>query len=319
MTMTTDPEVAAAITALVRDAPPPLPAPGDWRAIRDGVAALYPLLTAELDHTDVDQRTFTTTSSDGAEIELWWFTPHGQPEGGTGAGGPAVVHAHGGGMIAGEVALFAPYIAEHVAGSGVPFLSVEYRRAPEAPGALPGDDVYAGLTWLVDHAAELHVDPARIAVMGESAGGGLAAAAAIHARAANLPLAKQLLIYPMLDDRTVDPDPVLAPVASWPYSNNRTAWDAVLGNGRGGVAVPATVAPARLSDHHGLAPAYLEVGELDIFREETLSYAKALWAAGTSAELHVLPGMVHGWDHFAPHSSTRAQVLAQRFRALRAL
>lgn len=276
------------------------------------------VLTAELDHADVDQRTFTTRSSDGADIELWWFTPNGLAESATGSGGPAVVHAHGGGMIAGEVALFAPYIAEHVAGSGVPFLSVEYRRAPEAGGSLPGDDVYAGLTWLVEHAAALHVDPARIAVMGESAGGGLVAAAAIHARAAGVPLAKQLLIYPMLD-RTVDPDPALAPVASWPYSNNRTAWDAVLGNDRGGAAVPATVAPARLGDHHDLAPAYLEVGELDIFREETLAYARALWAAGTSAELHVLPGMVHGWDHFAPRGSARARVLAQRFRALRAL
>ena len=322
MTMTTDPEVAAAVTALVGDAPPPPPAPGDWRAIRDGVAALYPVLTADLDHADVDQRTFTTTSSDGAEITLWWFTPRSQPGSRASAattGRPAVVHAHGGGMVAGEVALFAPYIAEHVAGSGVPFLSVEYRRAPEARGSLPGDDVYAGLTWLVEHAADLGVDPARIAVMGESAGGGLAAAAAIRAREVGLPLAKQLLIYPMLDDRTVDPDPTLAPVASWPYSNNRTGWEAVLGADRGGAAVPATVAPARLSDHHGLAPVYLEVGELDIFREETVAYARALWAAGTSAELHVLPGMVHGWDHFAPRSSARPPVLAQRFRALRAL
>ena len=316
--MTTDREVAAAIAALVGETPPPPPAPGDWRAIREGVAALYPLLTAGLDHVEVDQRAFSTTSSDGEEITLWWFTPIGMPAGAA-AAGPAVVHAHGGGMIAGDVSLFVPYVAENVAGSGVPFLSVEYRRAPEARGLLPGDDVYAGLTWLVEHAADLGVDPARIAVMGESAGGGLAAAAAIRARAAGVHLAKQLLIYPMLDDRTVDPDPLLAPVASWPYSNNRTAWEALLGADRGGAAVPATVAPARLTDHRGLAPAYLEVGELDIFREETVAYAHALWAAGTSAELHVLPGMPHGWDHFAPRSSTRPPTLTQRLRALRSL
>lgn len=318
--MTPDPEVAAAAAALVGDAPPPPPAPGDWRAIRESVAALYPVVTAGLDPGGVDRRRSTTTSSDGAEVELWWFTPAGEPHGApTSAGGSAVVHAHGGGMIAGEVALFAPYVAELVAGSGVPFLSVEYRRAPEAAGPLPGDDVYAGLTWLVGHAAELGVDPARIAVMGESAGGGLAAAAAIRARDAGLPLAKQLLVYPMLDDRTVDPDPVLAPVASWPYSNNRTAWDALLGADRGSPDVPATIAPARLSDHRGLAPAYLEVGELDIFREETVAYARALWAAGVSAELHVLPGLVHGWDHVAPRSTARTRALARRFHALRAL
>ena len=320
-TPTIDPEVAEAITALVGDDPAPPPAPGDWRAIRDGVAAMYPALTAGMTLEGVDQRVVTTTSADGAEVALHWFTPAGAtgPSAGAGAGGPAVVHAHGGGMVAGEVALFAPYIAEHVAASGVPFLSVEYRRAPEAPGPLPGQDVYAGLTWLVEHAAEVGVDPARIAVMGESAGAGLAAAAAIRARDAGLSVAQQILVYPMLDDRTVDPDPLLAPVATWPYSNNVTAWQAVLGDARSTSGVPATVAPARLEDHHDLAPAYLEVGALDIFREETVAYARRLWAAGVGAELHVLPGLVHGWDHFAPRSRVRARVLAQRLRVLDAL
>ena len=319
-TPTIDPEVAEAITALVGEDPAPPPAPGDWRAIRDSVAALYAVLTADMTLEGVDQRVVTTTSADGAEVALHWFTPAGRtgPSAGAGAG-PAVVHAHGGGMVAGEVALFAPYIAEHVAASGVPFLSVEYRRAPEAPGALPGEDVYAGLTWLVEHAAEVGVDPARVAVMGESAGAGLAAAAAIRARDAGLPVARQILVYPMLDDRTVDPDPVLAPVAAWPYSNNATAWEAVLGDARGTPGVAATVAPARLEDHRDLAPAYLEVGALDIFREETVAYARRLWAAGVSAELHVLPGLVHGWDHFAPRSQVHARVLTQRLRVLRSL
>lgn len=319
-TTTIDPEVAEAISALVGDDSAPPPAPGDWRAIRDSVAALYPVLTADMTFAGVDQRVLTTTSADGAEVALHWFAPADGPgRSARAAAGPAVVHAHGGGMVAGDVALLAPYTAEYVAASGVPFLSVEYRRAPEAPGTLPGEDVYAGLSWLVEHATEMGVNPARIAVMGESAGGGLAAAAAIRARDAGLQVAQQILIYPMLDDRTVDPDPVLTPLATWPYSNNATAWEAVLGDARGTPGVPASVAPARLDDHTGLAPAYLEVGALDIFREETVAYARRLWAAGVGAELHVLPGLVHGWDHFAPRSDVRARALAERLRVLRGL
>ena len=316
MTLNMDPELAGALHDLVGDDPPRPPAPGDWRAIRAGVAAMYPALTAQLPRYAVGRDTFTATSPDGAPVRLHWFTPAGT----AGARpGPVVLHAHGGGMIAGTVAMFAPYVAEYVARSGVPFLSVDYRLAPEAPGPLPAEDVFTGLAWLVEHAGSLGVDPARIAVMGESAGGGLAAACAIRARGARVSLARQILIYPMLDDRTVDPDPQLEAVASWPYSNNRTAWDALLGTDRGSSDVPPTVAPARLTDYRGLPPAYVEVGELDIFRDEAVAYARGLWTGGISAELHVLPGLVHGWDQFAPHSTGRAAALARRLQVLRTL
>ena len=106
-------------------------------------------------------------------------------------------------------------------------LSVQYRLAPEHPHPVPVEDAYAGLTWLAAHAGQLGIDPGRIAVMGDSAGGGLAASAAILSRDRQGPaVARQLLIYPMLDDRTTTPDPYIAPFAGWSYDDNATGWNA---------------------------------------------------------------------------------------------
>jgi acetyl esterase/lipase len=260
-------------------------------------------------HEAVRRSRFTTTSDDGAELDLAWFTLDGVSV------GSAVVHAHGGGMIAGSVDLFAPFVADHVVRSGVPFLSVAYRLAPEVRGNVPAEDVFTGLTWLHEHADDLEVDPARIGIFGHSSGAGIAAGAAILARDRGVPLARQILLYPMLDDRTTEPDPYLAPVASWTYENNSIGWDGLLdGNPAGPVA-----APARLEDATGLPPAYIEVGELDIFRDESVAYALKLWRSGVSTELHVHPGLLHGFDHVLPEAEFTRRALADRVRVLRML
>ncbi|GAB7043823.1 MULTISPECIES: alpha/beta hydrolase [Catenuloplanes] len=313
MTFVQNPEVAAALADLMGDAvPQPATTPHEIRA---AVAATYPVLTARLPVQPVTERTFTATTADGGELRLGWFAPADR------AGNPsaAVVHAHGGGMIAGSVETLAPFVREYVGASGVPFLSVEYRLAPESTGTTLAEDVYTGLTWLHEHAAELGVDPARIALMGESAGAGLAAGAAILARDNGVAVARQILVYPMLDDSNVDPDPFLDGIATWSYRDNRLGWDALLGERRGGADVPAVAAPARLTDFTGIAPAYLEVGALDIFRDETIAYACGLLAAGIDAELHVLPGLVHGWDHYAIGSTIRTRVMRFRIDAITSL
>ena len=123
-------------------------------------------------------------------------------------------------------------------------LSIEYRLAPEYPYPAPLEDAYSGLVWLAAHAAELDVDPDRIAVMGDSAGGGLAAAVAILSRDRGGPaLAHQILLYPMLDDRTTTPDPEIVPFAGWTYSDNITGWNALLGERIGDTPVDPTAAP----------------------------------------------------------------------------
>jgi acetyl esterase/lipase len=127
------------------------------------------------------------------------------------------------------------------------------------------------------------------------------------------------LIYPMLDDRTQVPDPALAPFATWSYDNNYTAWAAVLGDELGRDGVSPVAAPGRLRDFAGLAPAYLDVGDLDIFRDETIAYARGLARAGVPAELHVHPGVPHGWKRLAPDSHTARRAFADRVRVIRAL
>ncbi|GAB3605029.1 alpha/beta hydrolase [Conyzicola nivalis] len=314
--LTIDPELFASLGAFMSENPAEAREPGDLLAFRAATTEMYAAFTESLPMPpEVEHRVLTTESADEASVDLHWFSPSTPAAGAT----AAVVHAHGGGRVAGAVSMFAPFIAQFVASSGVPFLSVEYRLAPEFPGSKAGEDVFAGLMWLVGHAETLGVDPARIAVMGESAGGGLAASAAIMARSAGVRLARQILIYPQLDDRTVDPDPALAPVVGSMYSDNRAQWDGVLGDARGSADVPATIAAARLTDFAALAPAYLEVGSLDIFRDETTAYAQKLWKAGVDAELHVLPGLIHGWDHLPPFIGIHEGVYARRVAVLRAL
>ena len=312
--MKMDVELGAALSELTQDDEPA--GTRTWQEIRQATDEMYPTLTRALERPELDERIYEASSVDGAGVALHWFSPRAVDSSHRTA---AVVHAHGGGMIAGSVALFAPYVREYVARSGVPFLSVDYRRGPEASGELPGQDVFAGTRWLHDHAAQLGVDPERIAVMGESAGAGLAAVSAIRARDAGLPVARQILIYPMLDDRTVTSDPHTAPFLTWSANDNRVGWNAVLGDRRGTDGVPAVIAPARLDDFSGLAPAYLEVGALDLFRDERVRYASSLWAAGVDAELQVLPGLTHGWDQFAPTSRVRAATLERRVRILHAI
>jgi acetyl esterase/lipase len=285
--------------------------PGDWRGFREMVATMYPVLTAGLDVSGVEREVFTTKSADGTPIALHWFTPRG------GRFSPAAaVHAFGGGRVAGSVELLAPFTAQYVARSGVPVLSVEYRLSPEVRGTTATEDVFAGLTWLIEQAGERGVDPARVALLGESAGGGLAASAAIMARDAGVPVARQILIYPQLDDRS-ELAPHLPRVSRELWELAGSAWELVRGDRDGDV--PATVVAARLEDHAGLAPAYLEVGSLDPLRDETVEYARRHWAAGVDAELHVLPGMIHGWDHYAPGHSRHAAVFGRRIDVLRGL
>ena len=315
-----DAEVLEEISALlgVSAEQPPL-AVGDWRGRRDPVNALLASLADAHPAPDgVSWSEHEATGADGAKVPLRWYVPAGSQPGT--APGPAVLYVHGGGMILGSVEIYHSIIASYVDAAGVPALAVDYRLAPEHPHPTPVEDCYAALAWMVRHAGELCIDPSRTAVMGDSAGGGLAAALALLARERGGPaLARQILIYPMLDDRTTVPDPLIAPFATWTYEDNITGWGALLGERAGGPDVPPTAAPARSSDLSGLPPAYIEVGDLDIFRAEDVEYAARLAAAGVPAELHVHAGAPHGFDAFASGSSLAQRAVAERIRVLRSL
>jgi acetyl esterase/lipase len=312
MSFAFDPEIELVMLAQggVQIAPPP---PGDWKALRESVE---PIMAALRDATpsplDVVSRDHEAVARDGSRIPLRWYAKQG-------SSGPAVLYVHGGGMILGSIELYDRVVAGYVAATGVPMLSVDYRLAPEHPHPTPVEDCFAALDWLIEHAASLGVDPARIAVMGDSAGGGLAAGVALLARDRGRSLARQVLVYPMLDDRNVTPDPALVPFAAWTYDFNLTGWTALLGDAVGGPAVPSSAAPARAADLRGVAPAYIEVGELDIFRDEDIDYARRIAAAGISVELHVHAGAPHGFERLAPASRVATRAMADRQRVLSSL
>jgi acetyl esterase/lipase len=264
---------------------------------------------------EVDNHTLTT--DDGATLDLTWYhADAGQP-------GSAVLYLHGGGMIFGLEHLGRVYdlaVRDYVATSGVPMLMVDYRIAPEHPHPTPVQDCYAALRWLADNASKLGVDPGRIAVMGDSAGGGLAAGVALLARDRGGPaIAQQLLIYPMLDDRAQTPDPDLLPFLTWTYDDNVTGWAALLGESAGTDGVSAYAAPARATDLTGLPATYIDIGDLDIFRDEDITYARRLSDAGVPTELHLHPGCPHAFEALAREADVSRRAIDDRVRRLRSL
>jgi acetyl esterase/lipase len=291
------------------------PAIGDVATRRERAIPLFQTLGASRDPVDgVEVMRHALPTADGAELDVAWYFPS------SGLSGSAVLYLHGGGMIYGLTETAPAYdaaVRAYVATSGVPMLLVNYRVAPEHPDPTPVEDCYSALRWLAENAARLGVDPARIAVAGDSAGGGLAAGVSLLARDRGGPtLAAQLLFYPMLDDRTITPDPQLpVELLTWNYNDNMTGWGALLGGGEPSVYA----APARAQDLSGLPPTYIDVGDLDIFRDEDIAYAARLSAAGVPTELHVHPGCPHAWEALAPTASVSKRVVADRIRRLRAI
>jgi acetyl esterase/lipase len=263
---------------------------------------------------DVSQKIFHTKTLDGHNLEMTWFTKNGAP-----ASGSAILHIHGGGMILASVPQYNFILNALVSASEVPFLSVEYRYAPEHPAPTLVEDCFTALTWLRDNASTLGVDPSRIGIYGDSGGGGIAAGLALLARdrAFSPPLAKQILIYPMLDDRNTVADPAMLPFIGWSYEDNLTGWAALLGKDIVGTEkVSEYAAAARARDVSRLPPTYIDVGELDIFRDEDIEYARRMVASGVSVELHVHPGVPHAWEFFAPKADVSRRVIADRIRAI---
>ncbi len=212
---------------------------------------------------------------------------------------PAIYHVHGGGYVLGAAKDVEGVHRGMVRALGCVIVSVDYRLAPETifPGAI--EDCYAGLSWLFANTGALEVDTARIGVMGESAGGGLAAALALLTRdRGEFSLAFQHLIYPMIDDRTctrADPNPYVGEFI-WNAANNRFGWSALLGHEPGVEGVSPYAAAARATDLAGLPPAFISTGSLDLFMEEDMEYARRLLRAGVPTEFHVFPGGFHGFD-----------------------
>lgn len=231
----------------------------------------------------------------------------------TGKSRPAILHMHGGGYVIGNAISALPRFQQLARDNDCVIVSVEYRLAPETP--FPGslDDNYAALQWLHTNAQALGVDRTRISVMGESAGGGHAAMLAIAARdRGEIRLHHQILIYPMLDDRSgnVTPNKPWVGQHIWTAQDNHFGWSSLLGVPAGSASVPVGSVPARVENLKGLPTAFIAVGSLDLFVDEDIEYARRLLDAGVPTDLVVVAGAFHGFDGLAQQSA-----IAQRFTA----
>jgi acetyl esterase/lipase len=232
---------------------------------------------------------------------------------------PCLYYIHGGGMVAGSVDGDHAKAAGLARATGFVVVSVEYRLAPEHPYPAALDDCYAGLAGVADRHRELGIDPGLIGLYGSSAGGGLAAAVALASRdRGGPPIAHQMLISPMLDDRSSTPSATAnTGFGAWSREANVQAWRALLGDDYGTDRVPPYAAPARSDDLSGLPPTYVDVGDLDLLRDEAIEFARRLSQAGVPVELHVYPGGIHGGESLAPDADLSVRVRDYRHDALR--
>lgn len=233
---------------------------------------------------------------------------------------PALVYLHGGGFVVGSLDLYDADCRRIAAEVGAVVFSVDYRLAPEHPFPAGLEDCYAALVWVAENAAELGVDPERIAVGGESAGGGLAAGVALLARDRGGPrLCLQFLGIPEIDDR-LDTESMRNLGEGTPITtreNGEISWDSYLGAGvRGTDLVSPYAAPARATDLAGLPPALVTAYEFDALRDEGIAYAQQLLWFGVPTELHVYPGAFHACTWLS-HTAICQKILGDLVDALR--
>ncbi|MFM8772862.1 MAG: alpha/beta hydrolase [Actinomycetota bacterium] len=293
--------------------------PGGFNSIPDIAerrAFVHGLLAAQMAEVPPNDRVVAedriVQGSGGArDIRVRIYTPVDA----TGLTLPGIFYIHGGGMIMGSIEaneLTCAMLCETV---NAVVISTDYRKAPEDPHPAQSDDCYAALAWTVEHAGELGIDAGRLAIFGGSAGGNLAIAVSLMARDRGTPAISFVMApYPMLDDRNETPSSRdITEVGIWDRSGNVEAWAWFLG----GVAADGYAAPARATDLRGLPPMFIDVGDMDLFRDEDVDFAGRLLQAGNPLEFHVYPGAYHASEVFAPTAELSQRIWGTRVAALK--
>lgn len=228
---------------------------------------------------------------------------------------PGLVYIHGGGMVMGTIQGEAANAQMLSAESGAIVVSVDYRKAPENPYPAGADDCYSAAAWVFDNAGELGIDPNNIGIYGGSAGGGLTLAVALMARdRGGMKFKYMMPIYPMIDDRNeTSSTQEITEVGIWDRSGNIEAWEMYLS----GKPADHYAAPARAKDLSNLPPAFIDVGEMDAFRDEDAHFALRLIQSGVPCEFRIYPGSYHGSEVFAPETELSKRIWAGRIEALK--
>ena len=253
---------------------------------------------------------FTKRKEGGEDLKLRSYRPKGK-EGYL----PCLYYIHGGGMIMGSVEnddVNASKLSEVL---GVVVISVDYRLAPEDPHPAQINDCYEGLLWVDSQKEKLKINTSKIALYGQSAGGGLVIATSMMVRDVGGPkIIFQMPIYPMLDDRHETPSShEITDIGIWDREGSIEAWKWYLG----GKEADAYAAPSRASSLEGLPPAFIDVGELDLFRDENITFVQRLLQAGVATEFHIYPGAYHASENFAPDADLSKMIWNNRIQALK--
>jgi acetyl esterase len=282
-----DPELTAIVDLLpAMDLSDPVAARAWFEEMLAGIRLEIP----GLDTLDIEDRLVPGWEGD-PDVGVRIYRPQRRP-----VPGPGVVMIHGGGFIIGSVEAEHGGAAAAAISTGAVVVSVEYRLAPEHPYPAAVHDCYSALRFLAEQANELGVDPARIAILGASAGGGLGAATALLARDLGGPaLCFQMLHIPELDDRLETPSMrAFVDTPMWNRPKAEQSWRAYLGPNADRDDVSPYAAPARATDLSGLPTTYISTAENDPLRDEGILYALRLLQAGVSVELHSFAGTFHG-------------------------
>jgi acetyl esterase/lipase len=276
-----------------------------FRAARDKA-----LVLGDAEAANVTREEVHIASETGPDLRCVLYIPNAEA-----TSRPGYLHIHGGGYIMGEPEMsdiMNILIAKKL---GVVVCSVDYRLAPEHPIPAPLDDCYDALAWFHNNADSWNVDRSRIAIGGESAGGGLAAMLAIHARdKGEYPICHQHLTYPMLDNLTGTEEKPGDPLTGefiWTRARNIFGWESFLGD----APAVAPQVPSRVEDYSNLPNTWIFTASLDLFRDENIDYAQSLLKAGVSTELVVLAGACHGFQ-MIPGTKIGKRYLDDHLKAL---
>jgi acetyl esterase/lipase len=226
--------------------------------------------------------------------------------------GAGLLWIHGGGLVLGAAAMDDVLCGETARQTGVTIVSVDYRLAPRHPYPAAIDDAHAAWLWMQRHLDELGLDADRIAIGGQSAGGGLAASLVQRVHDEGGAIAAQWLFCPMLDDRTaVDRARDGVDHFVWSNRSNLVGWSSYLGSAIGSVTLPPYAAAARRDDVSGLPPTWMYTSDIELFHDEDLAYAQRLESAGVDTTLEVVSGAPHGFEAWAADSVLARDIVAK--------
>jgi acetyl esterase len=296
-------DLAAAVSGLQDPDPPVEELRAQWGAFLTIIGGAAP---EPIHH--VENRTIPGT---GGDIAIRVYRPSDEPS------LPVIVYLHGGGWVLGGIGDYDGILRPVANGTGAIVVSVEYRLAPEHRFPAAFDDAWAATKWVVAHAAELGGDPRRVAVMGDSAGGNLAAVIALMVRDEGQPdLALQVLLYPVVDEEFTSPS-MIENATGYLLETERMRWffrqyvtSAADGN-------DWRVSPMRAADLAGVASALVITAEYDPLRDQGNAYAVRLRDAGVAVEHTEYPGVFHGFFGLQQMLEPAEQLFEQVAAALR--